>query len=509
MAKQRTYLNILCSIGTMAVNLGISFWLSPYIIRTIGVEANGFVSLANSFVTWANLLVTALNAMAARFVTIAWVRGDREKANLYYNSVFWGNLLIVGVLVLPAVLLVAKLETVISVPGDILSDVKLLFSLVFALFFLRTAVPNWECAPSITNRLDLVYLPEIAASLLRCVLLVGVFQLWTPRVWYVSLVSVVTGLLTLGIAAWNCRRLTPQLGIRLPEPLCSRAALRELVGSGIWSAVASGGNMLLTGLDLLVCNLYLGPTAMGILSISKTLPSVLIQLSDSIRGAFGPELTICYAKGDREGLYRCLVRAMKITSLVVTIPAAGLVVMSDAFYALWVPTQDARLLQILTSLAVLSYLVNSGVVILFNVFSVVNRVKYNSAAMLLSGAASFLVTLVLIRFTDWDLYAVAGVSSIAIIGKNLLFTVPVASRLLGYKWNTFYPQVGVSMLCSAVVMGIGILVRSLLSADTWAWFFLSCGLTGLLGLGANLLIVLTREERKYLLAVLQRKLVKR
>ncbi len=152
---------------------------------------------------------------------------------------------------------------------------------------------------------------------------------------------------------------------------------------------------------------------------------------------------------------------------------------------------------------------NSGVVILFNVFSVVNRVKYNSAAMLLSGAASFLVTLVLIRFTDWDLYAVAGVSSIAIIGKNLLFTVPVASRLLGYKWNTFYPQVGVSMLCSAVVMGIGILVRSLLSADTWAWFFLSCGLTGLLGLGANLLIVLTREERKYLLAVLQRKLVKR
>ena len=109
------------------------------------------------------------------------------------------------------------------------------------------------------------------------------------------------------------------------------------------------------------------------------------------------------------------------------------------------------------------------------------------------------MTVVLIRFTDWDLYAVAGVSSIVIIGKNLLFTVPVASRLLGYRWSTFYPQVGVSLLCSAVVLGIGMLVRSLLSVDTWTWFFVSCGLTGLLSLGANLCIVLNRQERRYLL----------
>ena len=499
MPKQRTYLNILCSVVTMAVNLAVSFRLSPYIIRTIGVEANGYVGLANSFVTWANLLVTALNAMASRFITIAWIRQDRKKANLYYNSVFWGNLLIASVLVLPAALLVGNLERVIAVPGELLPDVKLLFSLVFGLFFLRTAVPSWECATSITNRLELVYLPEMGAALLRCGLLVGIFRLWTPRVWYISLVSVLTGLLTMGIAARNCRRLTPGLRVRFRKPLCSRASIRELVGSGIWSAVASGGNMLLTGLDLLVCNLYLGPTAMGVLSISKTLPAILTQVSDSIRGAFGPELTICYARGDRAGLYACLKRAMKITSLAVTLPAAGLVVMSDAFYALWVPAQDARLLQILIALAVLSYLVNSGVVVLFNVFSLVNRVKYNAAAMLTSGFFSLAVTVVLIRFTDWDLYAVAGVSSIVIIGKNLLFTVPVASRLLGYRWSTFYPQVGVSLLCSAVVLGIGMLVRSLLSVDTWTWFFVSCGLTGLLSLGANLCIVLNRQERRYLL----------
>ena len=105
MARQRsnsfnTYINIITSVGVMVVNLFISFWLSPYIIRTIGVEANGFVSLANNFVTYANLIVTALNAMAARFITIAYIQQDYKKANMYYNSVFWGNLIIVAVLLL-------------------------------------------------------------------------------------------------------------------------------------------------------------------------------------------------------------------------------------------------------------------------------------------------------------------------------------------------------------------------------------------------------------------------
>lgn len=510
MAKQRsntfrTYINILTSVGVMVVNLFISFWLSPYIIRTIGVEANGFVSLANNFVTYANLVVTALNAMAARFITIAYIQKDYRRANLYYNSVFWGNLIIVAVLLLPAVYLVAKLENFIEVPADILMDVKILFSMVFVSFFVRTGFPNWDCGTAITNRMDLSYIPSMATALLRCVLIVGMYTMWTPHVWYTSFTSMLIGFITLGIAGYYTHKLTPELKIHFRNPICSRRAVWELVGSGIWSAIANGGNMLLNGLDLLICNVCIGATQMGILSLSKTLPSLLIQLSDSIRGAFGAELTISYAKGDRENLYRCLIRASKITSVVVTIPAAGIVVMSDAFYSLWAPSQDAKLLQALTTLAILSYLVNSGVVILFNVFSTVNKVKYNSAAMIISGISSIVITLLVIQFTDWDIYAVAGVSSIVTICKNLFFTIPVAAKLLGYKWYQFYPQVGVSTLCSLLIIGIGSIVRIFLPCDSWLTFFLTCGMIGILGLCANMLIVLDKDERRYFITVILNK----
>ena len=69
-SNKKTMVNVICSIMVLATNILINFWLSPYIVEHIGVEANGFVTLASNFVTYAQLIVTALNSMAARFIAI-------------------------------------------------------------------------------------------------------------------------------------------------------------------------------------------------------------------------------------------------------------------------------------------------------------------------------------------------------------------------------------------------------------------------------------------------------
>lgn len=504
--SMNTTINIITSIGVLCTNLIVSFFLSPYIIRTIGVEANGFVNLANNFVNYANLLVTALNAMAARFITIAYVKKDFQRANLYYNSVFWGNLIIDAALLVPTAVFVVKLESFVDVPASILWDVKILFAVIFLAFFVRTGAPNYDCGTYVTNRMDLSYIPSMATSVLRCILLFCMFLVLTPHVWYVGFTSTVITFITLIIAGYYTHALTPELKVKLRHPICSWSAIKELVGSGIWNSISIAGNTLLSGLDLLICNVYLGSTLMGILSLSKTLPNILVTLSESIRGAFGPELTISFAEGNKDNILKCIQKAMKITSVIVTIPTAGLVVMSDAFYSLWVPSQDARLLQILTTLAILSYLLNSGVVILFNVFTTVNKVRYNSIAMIVSGVVSVGVTVLLIIFTDYDLYAVAGVSSIVTICKNLFFTIPVASRLLNYKWYQFYPQVGISVICSTLIILVGIVVRQFMPVDTWLMFFMTSALIGCIGIILNTMIVLNKEERIYLITILRRKM---
>lgn len=503
--NRKTAINLICSVAVLIANLLVSFFLSPYIIRTIGVEANGFVNLAGSFTTYASLIVTALNAMAARFITFAYVERDYKKANIYYNSVFWGNLLIVAISMIASFLFIPNLDLFIDVPGDLLADVQILFSLVFLGFFIQTAAPNWDCGTHIANRLDRIYIPRMVFSVFRWIFLVSVFYVLEPRVWFVSLCSLISTVGLLVVEWNNARTLTPELKIAIKKPICSWRAIKELVGSGIWNSISCAGNMLLHSVDLLICNVSLGATSMGVLSLSKTIPNILIQLAESLRGAFGPELTILFAKGDKEGVFRVMRRAMKLTAVVLTIPTAGIIVMSDCFYSLWVPTQNASMLRILTVLALVNYVFVSGIVILYSVFTLANKVKYNSIAMMICGIVSAVTTLLLIHFTDWDLYAVAGVSCVVGIIRDLCFTIPVATRFVGLKWYIFYPQVGTSVVCSAVTIAIGIAVRMIVPADTWVSFFMTCGIIAVLGLGANMIIVLNKDERKYLIDLVKRR----
>lgn len=504
--RLKTSINLICSVGSMITGLLVSFYLSPYIIRTIGIEANGFISLANNFTTYASLVVTALNAMASRFILLAYVNKDYKQANLYYNSVFWGNLIIVAICLAISLVLIPNLDRLIEVPQNLSGDVKILFSLVFLGFFLRTGAPNWDCGTYITNRLDRTYIPSMLSSAFRCVFLLVVFSLFEPRVWMVSLCSLIIAVFLLLVERHNTHTLTPELKIAFKQPVCSWSVIKELVGSGMWNSISSAGNMLLNSFDLLICNVGLGATAMGVLSLSKTIPTIFIQLAESIRGAFGPELNVFYAKGDRQGMLQTMRRAMKLTTVILTIPIAGIIVMCDRFYALWAPTQNASMLSTLTILALVNYVLVSGIVILYSIFTIYNKVKYNAIAQLVCGTVSMVTTLVLIQFTDLDLYAVAGVSCAVGIIRDMFFTIPITSKYIGVKWNTFYREVGISILCCIIVIGIGSIVRSFMPCDTWLTFFLTCGVIAALGLCTNMLIVLNKEERRYLVALVKKRL---
>ena len=109
------------------------------------------------------------------------------------------------------------------------------------------------------------------------------------------------------------------------------------------------------------------------------------------------------------------------------------------------------------------------------------------------------------RFTDLGIYAVAGVSSIVMIIKNLVFMLPVTSKMLGFKWYQFYPLVGTAVLSSAVIIAVGFVVRILVPIHSWGMFLVACILIGAIGLGLNLMLVLNKDERKYFFSLLKRR----
>ena len=495
-SNQSIALNLIASFISYAVTFGISFFLSPYIVKTVGVDAYGFVSLANNFISYASIITIALNSFAGRFVTIKIRNNDYVAANRYYTSVFYGNVIIASVLFAVAVAIWIFLEKLINIPNDIFWDVKILFAAIFLECIINTLGSVFGIATFATNKLYLSQIRNIEASVIRAVLLVAMFSFCPAKVFYIGITTLIIALYTIVFNIYYTCKLTPKLKIQ--KKYFDFKAIKELVSSGIWNVVTRLGQILNDGLDLLITNLFIDSTAMGVLSLAKTVPSIIGSIIGTMVSSFSPNFTILYAENKLDELTLAVKQSMKIMGVICNIPIVILIVCGKKFFACWQPTQDEQALEILSILTCAGYIINGGINCIYNVFTVVNKPKPNSLAILAGSVASIGITFVLLKTTDLGIYAIAGVSTLVSIIRNLFFTVPYGAKCLNLKWYAFYPEVLRSVIFVVLNSFINYFIISKIDGSGWINFILCSILTGIISLLLGIYIIFNKEDRKYL-----------
>lgn len=501
--NSETAINLIGSLVAFSVNLLISFFLSPYVVKTLGVEANGFVSLANTFISYATLVTIALNSMAGRFITIAIHKEDYELANKYFNSVFIGNLIITIILLLPAIVCVMKLEFIINISSVLIIDVKILFSILFLNFFIMTSMPSWGTATFASNKLYLQSLRGMESNLIRIIIILILFLCFSPHVYYVGIATMISAIYSTYFNRYYQKKLIPELKIK--KGYFDFIIIKDLISSGIWNTITNVGQILLSGLDLLITNLFIGPVEMGVLALSKTIPNIIISLAGTLTSTFMPSLTIDYARGEQEGLKNNLKQGMKLTGILLTIPLVILIVYGREFYSLWVPSEDAGLLHILSVLTCCGLIFTSGIQCLYNAFTVANKLKTSSILLLLSGVISTAIVFILLKTTNLGIFAVAGVSSIINLIRNLVYNIPAASKCLNFKWNTFFPEVFSSVFSVIILIIVGSIIKNLIIVDSWITLIIATIFTAIIGLIINIIIILDKDAKIRLFNVLKEK----
>lgn len=175
MNKKRLGITMIASAVSFIINSMIGFLLTPYVVNNVGAEAYGFVSLANNFTNYAQILTIALNSMAGRFITIAYTRGEKEKAKRYFTSVLYANIVIAVVLLVPCVFVVLRVDVLVNVSRSILRDIQILFALIFGAFLIALVGTTFSNATFMSNRKDLEAKRNIEAYLIKALLLVLLF----------------------------------------------------------------------------------------------------------------------------------------------------------------------------------------------------------------------------------------------------------------------------------------------------------------------------------------------
>lgn len=502
MKSKQLIFNIVATLLAFVVNTGISFFLTPYITSSIGEEAYGFIALANNFVMYASLVTIALNSMAGRFITIKIHQGKLEEANKYFTSILIANIFFTVILILPSALVVYFLDDFLTISKELIFDVKLLFALIFINFFLSIINATYSTATFVKNRLDLSSKVNIVSYLLRAGLLFVLFAILVPRVSYMGIASCVVSIYVLIMNIYYTKKLLPNISVK--KKYFDIKKIIQIIKSGIWNTITKLGQILTDGLDLLVTNIFISPKAMGQFAIVKTITTCLNSFVSTFAGVFSPQQTIDYAKGDLDVVVDDIKFSMKLTSFISNIPYVFLVVFGFYFYKLWVPDVDTNILNILSILSVLSQLTLSSIVPLWQIFTITNKLKVNSLVTVGTGLLNILIVFILVNTTDLGVIAIAGVSSITGVIKNITYTPIYSAHCLGVSKKTFYPEIFKNLFVTTLLILINLVVYSIFPIDTWAKLFIAIVICGIIGVVLNYLLLFSKEEKRAFLGIIKK-----
>lgn len=507
--NKRLAINIIANIVAFAVNFVISFFLTPYIVETVGKEAYGFVSLGNNFVNYASLMTVAINSMASRFITIKMQRKEYDSVSKYFSSILITNIIICFITAIPLALIVVFMQNIVNVPKESIVDIKILWTLLFLNFAIDLVSNVFAIATFAKNRIDLSAKKSIEGYFIKAAILLICYKFFNPYVFYIGLATIIYSVYMLIANIRFYKKLMPE--IKIEKKLFDKKCIKELTLSGIWNTISRVGSIALTELDLLLSNLLIDASAMGIMSLVKTIPNYVVNLTSTITNAFMPNLTIAYAKAKEDKAYMVgqIRKSIRILLLFHSIIYGILIAYSDIFYGLWLDSISASEIQYMYFLGIISIggcFISAVSYVMTNIFTIFNKLKLSSITVIATGFISSILTFIVVKNTSLGLIAIAGVSVVLVVIRNIAILMPYAAKCVGIPWYSFYKDMALNIFVIAYSVIISFALKSLVDINSWLGLIIICMIDAFTILGVNIFVLLRKEERKSMMEKIRNKI---
>ena len=483
---------------TIVFSIFITLYVMPIVISRVGIDAYGFVSLSTNIVSYLQIATIALNAYAARYISIAYLQKNYKEFNQFFNTVLWGNIgLGICILILFS-LFSCFVNRILNVPNAILHDVQILFICVGINYFIGLLSVAWRVFAQIRDRVDIINLLDSISYLIQITILFLSFSFLNPHIWFIGFATLLSTLFVLIPPVILTRKLLPELQIGVKY--CSKSSFCTLVVKGVWNSIDGLGNTLNSGLDLLVANLMLTPIAMGKVSVAKTIMALIIRLYSMVSQVFHPKYIKAYANNDMPLLKRYYRKSIRICSVVTNAIFACFLVLGHDFIRLWIPNQDTNLIFNLTILCLLPCLIEGMTIPLYSVYTLTTKLKIPTIVTIISGFINVLSMLLLLKYSPLGVYAI--VITTAIIVTLAHFVTPFYScKCLGIGLFSFIPTMIQCCVVLCCMIIITLLIGSVLDeANSWLMFCVNGLILAIASFGVGAVYIFLSQRRESLMS---------
>lgn len=330
---------IIKNTGFLYAKMGITMFISLYttrlILNSLGASDFGIFNIVGGAISMLGFLNAAMASATQRFMSYAEGEGDKEKQKFIFNisAILHVSIAIIVVLVL-TIAGYFFFNGILNIPDSRICAAKVVYvCLIVSTVFTVINVP-YDAVMNAHENMRYYAIIGILESFLK--LLVAFVCIYTSSdklIVYSILMSCIP-LVTLTIMKAYCHHHYEECILK-PYRYWNKMLMREMTAFAGWSFVSSITSIFSTyGLGL-VLNNFFGTIANAAQGIANQISGQLGALGSSIKKSINPVIAKSAGSGDLHLMQKSAITGTKVTSFIVTIFFAPVIVELDYILKLW------------------------------------------------------------------------------------------------------------------------------------------------------------------------------
>lgn len=408
----------------------ISFLLTPYILRTLGVDLWGLWAFVGSIATFASLLNLSLGRSSIRFMSVHAEHGENDVVR---QIVSYGVLshLVVGLALTPLAWLLGKLlipHTTVAT-NDIDLAQKLLLLVFLGGVFAATVRPLGNLLIAL-ERIWLTSLIVLASQVVYAGAIIGLLAAGAGVYGVAVAMIVQTGVQ--GLCYYLASRRIVGRVFGNPFKL-DRAVLRRMLGFSAWIQVVTVATVVARQTDAIVIGSWVNLGTVGLYDVGNRIAQQTRTLPLTMLTPLLPATAGVHAQGDAKRLARMVLQASRAIGLLTLAFAGLLIAAAPLIMRVWLGRSYPEVVPI-TVLLVVTYAVNNltgvGTTVVSAIGKPVYEVEYAVAGTILNVA----FTVALAPF--FGLWGILAGTVISVVSASLWFLWRF-NRVMGFSLWTY------------------------------------------------------------------------
>lgn len=331
--SQRIAKNTMLLYFRMLLTMLVSLYTSRVVLNALGVEDYGIYNVVGGVVAMFGILSGSLSAAISRFITFELGKGDIEKLKkIFCTSVNIQVVLIAIIIILMETIGIWFLNAKMVIPPERLQAANWVFQFSVVTFALNLLSVPYSAVIIAHEKMSAFAYISIVDCMLK--LIVAFIIAYNPfdRLVYYGLLIMIIGLINRTIYAVYCKNHFEEATYHF---MLDKDLMKEMFGFAGWNFIAASSGVLRDHGGNILINIYFGPMVNAARGVAMQVCNAVTSFVSSFMTAVNPQITKCYASGERDYMMRLIFQSTKFSFFIILFIALPILMTTPYLLELW------------------------------------------------------------------------------------------------------------------------------------------------------------------------------